>query len=42
MNAPNNRMRLGSKWLKDYAKLRHHRCAIPEGIRVIAFRNMNH
>ncbi len=42
MNALNNRMRIGSQWLKDYAKLRHHRCAITEGIRVIAFRNMDH
>ena len=42
MNAPNNRMRIGSKWLKYYAKLRYHRCVITEGIRVIAFRNMDH
>ncbi len=28
--------------LKYYAKLREHRCGIAEGIRVIAFRNMDH
>ena len=28
--------------MKYYAKLRDHRCGITEGIRIIAFRNMDH
>lgn len=33
---------IGSSLLDYYSKLREHRCRITEGIRVIAFRNMDH
>ena len=33
---------IDSSLIDYYAKLREHRCRVTEGIRVIAFRNMDH
>ena len=35
-------MSIDNNLIQNYTKLRVHRCVIVEGVRVIAFRNMDH
>ena len=42
MTSPTSVASIDSSLLDYYSKLREHRCRITEGIRVIAFRNMDH